>query len=82
MARRVPCGGGRANSFLIDKLLKNNYSFPDMKTPTEKEKVLEKFAKEYDKLMKKYPEIMVGGNTNGDLVAYIADGWQTKQVKL
>jgi hypothetical protein len=53
-----------------------------MKTPTEKEKVLEKFAKEYDKLMKKYPEIMVGGNTNGDLVAYIADGWQTKQMKL
>jgi hypothetical protein len=32
MARRVPCGGGRANSFLIDKLLKNNYSFPAMIT--------------------------------------------------
>jgi hypothetical protein len=49
---------------------------------TEKEKALEKFAKDYQKLMQKYPDIMVGGDINGDPIAYILDVRQTKQIKL
>jgi hypothetical protein len=49
---------------------------------TEKEKALEKFAKDYQKLMQKYPDIMVGADINGDPIAYILDVWQTKKIKL
>jgi hypothetical protein len=49
---------------------------------TEKEKLLEKFAKDYQKLIQKYPEIMLGGDINGNIMAYVSDGWKTKQIKL
>ena len=55
---------------------------PHMKQLTEKEKELEKFAKDYKKLMQKYPDIMVGGDINGDPIAYILDVRQTKEIKL
>lgn len=39
----------------------------------EKEKIekkLEKFSKEFDKLLAKYEDIVVCGDVNGDLIAY------------
>ena len=49
---------------------------------TENEKLLEKFAKDYRKLMQKYPVITVGGDINGDPIAFILSVWETKQIKL
>ena len=42
------------------------------------EKELEKFKKEFDKLMSKYPHVMVSNNVSGDLIAYHTVAYNTK----
>lgn len=43
-----------------------------VETPTEKE--LKKFKKDFDKLMAKYPGVMVSNDTHSNLNAYLTDG--------
>ena len=35
------------------------------------EKTLEKFKKDFDKLMAKYPKVLLSSDIDGDLVAYL-----------
>ena len=42
------------------------------------EKELEKFKKEFDKLMSKYPNIMVSSDIRGDLMAYHTVAYNSK----
>jgi hypothetical protein len=42
------------------------------------EKELKKFKNEFDKLMSKYPHVMVASNINGDLMAHHTAVYNTK----
>ena len=46
------------------------------------QKQLEKFQKAFDALMKKFPNISVYGDINGDPVAMIYNGGRSKSVNL
>lgn len=43
------------------------------KAKKEAEKQLLKFKKDFDKLMSKYPDIMVASDIRGDLMAYLTN---------
>jgi hypothetical protein len=53
-----------------------------MNKPTEAEKNLQKFAKDFEKLLSKYPGVSVGDDINGNLFAYQQSGWKTEQIKM
>ena len=53
-----------------------------MKNDTESVKNLQKFAKDFEKLLSKYPGVSVGGDINGNLLAYQQSGWKTEQIEM
>lgn len=48
----------------------------------EAQKKLEAFQKDFSKLVRKYPEIFIGGDINGDLVASVFTGTRTVSKKI
>lgn len=46
------------------------------------QKNLEKFARDFEKLLAKYPDVSVGSDINGNVKAYQSSGWKTEQVNL
>ena len=53
-----------------------------MKNETESVKSLQKFAKDFEKLLSKYPCVTVGSDINGNLFAYQHSGCNTEQIKM
>ena len=53
-----------------------------MNKPTEAEKNLNKFKKDFEKLLAKYPSVLIGSDINGNLKAYQSSEWSTEQINL
>lgn len=53
-----------------------------MNNETQTVKNLQKFKKDFEKLLSKYPDIFVGGDINGNLLAYQQSGWKTEQINM
>jgi hypothetical protein len=53
-----------------------------MNNETQTVKDLQKFAKDFEKLLSKYPGVCVGDDINGNLLAYQQSGWKTEQINI
>ena len=49
---------------------------------TTAKKNLQKFKKDFEKLLSKYPGVFVGGDIKGRPYAYQGSGWPTELIKL
>jgi hypothetical protein len=70
---------------IINEILNGPQSDSNMSSvmnTTTAEKNLQKFKKDFEKLLSKYPGVFVGGDINGNLLAYQQSGWKTEQINL
>jgi len=76
----------KKHKIILAQSRKINYSFPvsnnNTNNMTDTQKKLEKFEKDFAALLKKHPDISVGGDINGDPVASCFDGIKTTRIKL
>ena len=67
--------------YILGSLLYNNLVRKPLPIMTDKEKAekeLKKFKNEFDKLMSKYPHVMVSSDINGYLMAYHTVAYNSK----